>query len=334
VRGTYAAVGRRWPALFASSVLRQLAAALLGALMPAVARGVMVAWNGDPALDVAGDWLVAVGVLALCGPIGLVATILLVRVVVDWSLRAPVIVAEGVGVFAALRRSRMLIQGHRWRMLGRLIPVALLQGLFVALPALLFTSWLGAPEAQPWMASAAPAALIVGAIGVFFLAPYEAIFLVLNYLDLRVRRENLLSELAGATDENEVAAAAVAVTTEDPALTAPSTPAQRIISLQQRIRHEGESCLLWIDLAQAFQQVGDLGAALDALERAHKLTPSDPEILLAIAGVHQARRDSGAARAALYRYIALEPGEAAIGNLRQDSQWRALLDDVVKSGRN
>ncbi len=332
VRGTYAAVGRRWPALFVSSLLRQLAVGLLGALIPAIVRGVMVAWNGDPALGVAGDWLVAVGVLALCGPIGLVATILLLRVVVDWSLRAPVIVAEGVGVFVALRRSRALIQGHRWKMIGRLLPLVLLQGLFVALPALLFTTWLGAPEAQPWMASAAPASLIVGAVGVFFLAPYEAIFLTLNYLDLRVRRENLLAEMAGAIEEPDGAASAAAVMTVDPALTAPATPAQRIISLQQRIRHEGESCPLWLDLAGAFQQVGDLGAALDALEQAHKLTPSDPEIVLAIAGVHQARRDPGAARAALHRYLALEPSEAAVANLRQNPQWRALLDDAEMAG--
>ena len=81
------------------------------------------------------------------------------------------------------------------------------------------------------MASAAPASLIVGAVGVFFLAPYEAIFLTLNYLDLRVRRENLLAEMAGAIEEPDGAASAAAVMTVDPALTAPATPAQRIISL-------------------------------------------------------------------------------------------------------
>lgn len=327
-RGSYQAVARRWPALFGTSLLRQVALALLGAIAPAVVRGVTVAAYGDAAAGVEADWLLAAVVAAVCGPLGLVALVVLLRTVLDWTLRAPVIVAEGAGGFVALRRSRELIQGQRWAMFGRLLPLGVLHALFISGPALLFTAWLSAPDAQPWMSIAAPVALIIGAVGAFFLAPFEAIFLTLNYLDLRVRRENLLSDLAAAGAASEAAPAIEVQPMPDAALTAPATPAQRIISLLQRMRQEGESCPLWVDLAEAYRDVGALGAALDALERARKVEPVDPEIMLAIAGVHRARRDAAAARAALHAYLELNPDPAARSKLEQDAQWRALLGDA------
>jgi len=290
------------------------------------ARG--VAAYGDAAAGVEADWLLAAVVAAVCGPLGLVALVVLLRTVLDWTLRAPVIVAEGAGGFVALRRSRELIQGQRWAMFGRLLPLGVLHALFISGPALLFTAWLSAPDAQPWMSIAAPVALIIGAVGAFFLAPFEAIFLTLNYLDLRVRRENLLSDLAAAGAASEAAPAIEVQPMPDAALTAPATPAQRIISLLQRMRQEGESCPLWVDLAEAYRDVGALGAALDALERARKVEPVDPEIMLAIAGVHRARRDAAAARAALHAYLELNPDPAVRSKLEQDAQWRALLGDA------
>jgi hypothetical protein len=324
-RASFAAVRRMWPALFTTGVLRRAAAALLLAIGPAVFRMATLAYTGDEAAGLAPDSLMAAVVLAVCSPLGLVAAVLLLRTVIDWSLRAPVAAAEDSGTFAALRRSAALVRGQRWRMFGRLVPLAVLEMLFVALPMLPVAAWLATPDAPGWLAPVSVAALVFGAIGWFFYAPFEAIFLTLNYLDLRVRRENLLGDLADSFAAGASSAEAVAAEAADDALASPATAAQRIIVLQRRLQHEAESCPLWVDLATAYRDVGALGAAADALERARMLPCAEPGLLLALAEVHRARRDAAAAQAALRAYMESAPGEAVVA-LRADARWRDMLD--------
>jgi len=333
-RGSYGVVRRKWPQLFATSALRRLTAGLMLAIVPGIAQLTMSAYFGDAAYGLSADPLLAAAVLAVCSPFGLVATVLLLRAQIDWSLRAPVIVAEDRGVFAGLQRSAALVRGERWKMLGRLLPLAVLELFFVALPSLPVTIWLTQPDAPSWLAPVGVASLVVGAIGWFFFAGFEAIYLTLNYLDLRVRRENLLGDLAETAVGPVNAPPAAPVLAADSALTAPATPAQRIIALQHRIRHEGESCPLWVDLAAAYREVGDLGAAVSALERARLLPCADPGLLLALAEVHRARRDVAAVQASLRAYVESAPGQSAVADLRKDARWRGLLDFGNTGGGN
>ena len=329
VRGSYSVVQRAWPALFTSGLLRQIAAVLMLS-MPLILVRLVQTVIGVESQRIEEYSTAPIIALVVFGPIALVLGIFLVRTVLGWSMRAPVAAVEGAGILGTLRRSTVLVQGGRLRMFGRLLPFMLLNVLFSLLPGWCISSWAETPDSAMMFGFVGAIGLLVGAVAMFFVIPLEAVYLTLNYLDQRVRGEDLFSQLAAGDDVGVVEAPAAELLME-PIMSAPVTPAQHVIALQQRLRHEGKSCTLWLDLAGAYGEIGDLGAALDALERARAAEPADPGVLLAIAGVQRARRDLPAARIALQEYLALQPGPEAVNVLHRDSRFSALLDDGGRS---
>lgn len=125
-------------------------------------------------------------VVTVLTTIGLVLCVLPgVWVAVLLSMAGPALVLEGLGVGAALRRSKELLDGQWWRVFGILLltgVIGAIASLVVSIPAV--------------FASGALASVILGAIPIVLITPFSSLVLVLVYVDLRMRRENLHFELA------------------------------------------------------------------------------------------------------------------------------------------
>lgn len=132
--------------------------------------------------------------LVLLVPAGLAAAYLSVR----WVLAPPVLILEGRGVLASMKRSGQLIRRSWWRVFGILL-LGYVLVTFVAsvlsLPAQLLASiGLVSPDLDQWAlpAGTAAATLISGLVTL----PFVAAMLTLLYVDIRIRREGLDLDLA------------------------------------------------------------------------------------------------------------------------------------------
>lgn len=124
------------------------------------------------------DWLVLVAyVLA-----ALVGTI---WIAVTFQFTPQAIVVEGAGVMPSLRRSKHLVTGSRWRVIGINLLLALIGSVLLSAPALLLALFL---EPLPTLAQSAMEQLISILAQVLFY-PVQMGVLTLLYFDLRVRRE-------------------------------------------------------------------------------------------------------------------------------------------------
>jgi hypothetical protein len=340
VRDSYRATRGAWPALFGSNLVRQVVLGLLsGFIGLLLGVGVLFATNISSFGVDAGSTLattIAVVTAALCAPVGFVLIVLLGVLAVNWSLRAPVVVGESVGVFAALGRSNELLRGNRWRMIGRLLPVALLDVVFAGLPSLLLSGMVSGEafrqvgtEAMSLLMPLTGALAVIGAFVSILLVPFTIIYLTVNYLDLRVRKENLAAQLSTASQrvEPQAVALAPAYSHADDLYASAPTPAQRIIALTNRMRKEGESVALLTELSGAYREVGDLGSAADVLSRARTLAPKDASTALNLAIVHRARKDMTAARAAFAEYLQLETNADDLARTRANPQFQALMPE-------
>lgn len=118
---------------------------------------------------------------------------------VAWAVSFPVIVIEQTRVLAALGRSRALVRGNWWRVLGTLIMLGLIGfvvSLVLSLPMFLFTilAMLFEPGSIPAMTMQALGAL-VSAVGSLVTGVVAYCAIVLLYYDLRVRKEGFDLEL-------------------------------------------------------------------------------------------------------------------------------------------
>lgn len=100
--------------------------------------------------------------------------IVLVRLVVS----IPAVVVEGATGGRALSRSWELVSGRSWPVFGAMFVVLIITGIF--------TGILTGPFGDDWFAQA-----IAASIASVLTAPYVLTVVVLIYLDLRVRREDL-----------------------------------------------------------------------------------------------------------------------------------------------
>jgi len=127
-------------------------------------------------------------VAALAGLAGLVATVF---VFASW-LVAPVVAAiEPVGPIHAVRRSWWLSNGHRWRILGLQILLAVLQTVLSTLISFIFVA--------AFISDAVVRVVlqnIVNVIATVLWAPVEWGTFTILYFDLRVRKEALDLQLA------------------------------------------------------------------------------------------------------------------------------------------
>jgi hypothetical protein len=127
--------------------------------------------------------VVVVGILA-----GLVVTVF---VFASW-LVAPVVAAiEPVGPIHAVRRSWWLSNGHRWRIIGLQILLAVLQGVLSTLISFIFVaSFISDPVLRVVLQN------IVNVVATVLWAPVEWGTFTILYFDLRVRKEALDLQIA------------------------------------------------------------------------------------------------------------------------------------------
>lgn len=128
-------------------------------------------------------WMIVAGVLVLC-----VGTAYLAA---SWMVSPAIATLEGLGPIASLRRSWSLSSGHRWRILGLMLLLVILQFVLSALISLLLVASIAADEGLQIAVQQA-----VNLLTTIAWAPvYWGTFAVLYY-DLRVRKEAFDLQLA------------------------------------------------------------------------------------------------------------------------------------------
>jgi hypothetical protein len=354
-RAAYKAAAPRWGALWVANLVRQFT--LVACALPAIV-GLYGALFAGLTLAVAdasvtdgttfGGTAAMLGLMAACLPVGVLGLALAAWVGVSWSLSEPVVVGEGAGAFQSLSRSSALVTGMRWRMLGRLVIFWIMQFMVVTVPIfLLQTLLLGgalvATETGDVSATTLAGYVVASVFGVaagVLLAPLNVIYVTMNYLDLRVRKEQLDLQLRAAelatTSTTTITSTSTSTSTSASSSASASAstvveadtvliPSQRISGLFEQIARQGESAELLNELALAHRQAGDLDGALDALSRARELAPNDAGVAYNLALVRRARREDAAARRALADYLNLEDDPQLRQQARDDPAWKDYL---------
>jgi Membrane domain of glycerophosphoryl diester phosphodiesterase len=149
--------------------------------------------------------------------------------VVAWSVAYPVMLVEGTGGFAALRRSFKLVEGHWWATAGRLIVAYILVTVFSTVAAFVVLI-----PGELIVDDTSFGALVVEAGANFVVSlvttPFMAAIVTLVYFDLRVRKEGfdlaLLAERMGGAAAADPAGPAMvpAPTAAAPASSSASEP--------------------------------------------------------------------------------------------------------------
>lgn len=149
---------------------------------------------------------VVIVLVALVAPplgvlLGIVAAVFLIRYAVLFSLATPALVLEKGKVFGSLRRSRDLVRGSWWRVLGISLLAGLIAGVINAIIALPF-EYVGGGGSFTEIQGSLITYVIVSAIGTIIAstitAPFAAGVSSFLYIDQRMRREGLDIELARA----------------------------------------------------------------------------------------------------------------------------------------
>jgi hypothetical protein len=172
--------------------IRSTAATLWGRLAPTV--GVLVAS------------------VALANMVALASVVLLVvpflLLIVWFMLVGQVVVVERLRFFAAMGRSRDLVQGSYWRVLG----YALIGGLITVAASSVLAAAPAAAAAQFGLHLAARTAIADGValVTTVLVTPVAALLMALLYFDLRMRRDG--SDIAAMLDVLPIAAAGGAAT--------------------------------------------------------------------------------------------------------------------------
>lgn len=135
-------------------------------------------------MGLGGEWWIAV--IVLCVAVG--ATFYMAA---SWMVSPAIATLEGLGPVASLRRSWSLASGHRWRILGLMALLFILQVVLSALISLLLVASIAADEGVQLAVQQA-----VNLLTTIAWAPvYWGTFAVLYY-DLRVRKEAFDLQLA------------------------------------------------------------------------------------------------------------------------------------------
>ncbi|RMG63562.1 MAG: tetratricopeptide repeat protein [Chloroflexi bacterium] len=363
VRASFGQTRRHWASLWTANFLAQIGihlplvvvyAALIGVLGVALAAPTFAVFGADFFASISPA--VAVAVVAICAPIVIGALVVAVVLAINWTFRAAVIVGEGASSLQGLSRSVAIARGNRWLIFWRYVLLFILEFVVTAAPSLVATPLAligmvallpGTPSNGINQDAILPPGLVVTVLAItaislissLLLAPFRVVFTTLNYLDLRVRNENLAALLAKAPAPQPEAPKAE----QAPPAPAPSapraganwqdvdldklTPAQRVGVLFNRLRAEGESAQTLKALALALKDVGDWGGALDSLTRARNVAPSDPEIAYNLMVLYLERRNMTAASRMMQEYLRLETDPNELAALRNNPNFRELLKE-------
>lgn len=371
-RDSYRATLPRWSALWAVATIRNVTLSLLALPLLASAYAVYFATlvstavgPGEPVFLLT----LSAALYAICLPLLLVSLVAVIWLAVAWVFSELAVIGEGAGVIQAFSRSDRLTRGFRWPLLGRLLLFWAIQFVAAQLPLfglvlLTVAGFVGTAEGRDASILTLPGVagtMIFGIVVGVLLTPLNVVYITLNYLDLRVRKEQLDLQLRAAQNDPAVAVtltgddgsaqlsdasieaapsaqaspvesvSAQAPVSPQMAPTSPASidpslpPGQRISLLFNRIRTQGPSAELLNELGLAYQQVGDYDGALDALARAWQLSPSDPAIVYNLALLHRDRNNLSEARRMMTQYLQLESDPAERQRVLNNPRLRNLL---------
>jgi hypothetical protein len=344
VGASYSAARPQWGALWVSNAARQIviyiALAIAGIVAGMMFGPDVLASFVNSAQNSGGLNLPIIILLALCAPLALIVLAAAFLIAMNWSLRAPAIIGEGLGGFESLGRSNALVSGNRWRLGIRLLPMVLLELLTVSLPAAFVTSvtnmqtfqQAGAAMVQQMLPIAA-VAVVASALISLIAKPWQIIYMAVNYLDLRARKEDLAAIVG--TEAGQIApqptaiqvspAAAADATAADSVYTGQMSLGVRIGALIRRLRIEPDNAQLNRELAEAYEGLGDIGGAISAWGRVRELDAANAEPLLRIARLQLRRRDRDAATRSLADYMRVETDPIRLDDVRNDGMLSPLL---------
>jgi hypothetical protein len=121
-----------------------------------------------------------------------------------WTLCWQLVVLEGLSGRASLRRSGVLVKGHRWRVSGVLLLVSIVYFALTSIPSILVGAAIGGLDGSQPVRLAPHAVVINSLVATVALSacyPLLAIAFTVLYYELRVRKEALdLEVLAGGSD--------------------------------------------------------------------------------------------------------------------------------------
>ena len=362
---SYRAVRPRFWSLWGSTVLAQIIIGIplivvyFGAIF--AISGLVIGITGTNSSDNSSS-VVAGVLLAICAPVTIAGIVFSLAMAINFLFRIPVIVAEGADGIQALGRSHKLMSGNRWRMFLRMAIIYIIQAIFILGPAMAIVSltvWAAfsaSNSGQPPQISGGMIAmfillLLLSIVVQMIMTPIGIIYVGLNYLDMRVRNENLNLQAPVTPAQAIIRPVSVQpigvnlgyapvppipTTTTAPIPTntsniyggfagEPTSPGQKIGLLFNRIRVEGQNADLLNDLGLAYMEVGDLGGALDAFTRARQLNPNDADIAYNLLLLHLSRKDTGAARSTMQDYLRLETNAVDLERVRNDPRFKELL---------
>jgi hypothetical protein len=344
----YSAARPKFGALWAANFVNQLVLTVLlfpailaidGAILSGLTNARLIQNNLN--LDTQTTLIVS---LACCLPLSLLFGALALHFGLGWSVHPVAIVGEGSDALGSLGRSNKIVNGFgsRMRLFGRHILFRVVLSLLAGLPALLCVglSLLPLiPLAPPLTMAKIPTTTWIG-VGVagfvtmltsLFVTPLMAIFNVYNYFHMRARTEGfMLDQVTRSTAPASDATAIQQKNNATPIASAPDlrnmTSAQRIGALYTQMRTQGQTAPTLNEIGKAYQEVGDLGAALDAYTHARELDPSNADIAFNLMRLHMSRKDLPAARAAMNDYLQLETNSDDLERVKNNPAYSALFD--------
>ena len=330
-RRAYQETRGRIGSLFGAGLLRAIVLALC--ILPiALGLGTMTAmqlvnpganaWSLIEAIsESSGVWLV----------IGLVSLAAVLLISLAWIFHPFAIIVEHTNAVASLGRSFALQRKYRWIMIGRMAAFGVLQFVIANLPTLAVQWFLqNAAPVDPFDRAGVSFMVTVG-LATFtqlvslLVMPLSSIFVGLNYIDLRIRKEGFdlqvqADQLASATQPVETDRAGApwrdAAMAPTPTIARPASAGTRaqfqaqIDELQEWLRRDGESADRLSELGRAFHEARQLEDALDALRRARRLAPNDPDLALNLALVYHDLGEDDNAHKFLDEYRRLETDPA------------------------
>jgi len=152
--------------------------------------GIIVAMSAGAGQSESGSIFLAVFIVF--GIIGMFLLTLLITAffIVRLMFFPQMVVLEGRGPLDALSRSRQLVRGSFWRVLGTVILISLLVQILVIIPGLIFGGIIGFVFSDPQdFAIQQSLSTLVGYITQILFLPVSIIAYTLLYYDLRVRKE-------------------------------------------------------------------------------------------------------------------------------------------------
>jgi regulator of sirC expression with transglutaminase-like and TPR domain len=223
------------------------------------------------------------------------------------------VILEGCGAIAGLRRSWRLVRPSFWRVLGLVLIVGLLTLLFTGLPwalATLAPRLIDRTTTWPWLMIAAVG---LSQIGMVAILPFQIGALTLLYYDLRVRHEGYDIEV----QRQHMAGTHYATLLEagDTKLAA-GDPAGALTDYDQALAAYPDDIAVLSRRGAARQRLGDLAGALADGRRVLEHYPNEPQTLVNCGVVLQQMGDHAEALAQYQRALKTNPRfEPALYNL-------------------